>query len=52
METQERLMSERRDSRLPVQMQGRYRSGNGRVHDVQISNLSLTGCRMFQNTAG
>ncbi|MGD9473014.1 MAG: PilZ domain-containing protein [Novosphingobium sp.] len=43
------MMSERRDMRLPVKMQGRYRSGNGRVHDVQISNLSLTGCRMFQN---
>ena len=30
-------------------MHGRYRTGNGRVHDVQISNLSLTGCRMYQN---
>lgn len=30
-------------------MQGRYRTGNGRVHDVQISNLSRSGCRMWQN---
>ena len=42
-------MDERREIRLPVRMQGRYRSGNGRVHDVQVSNLSAAGCRMFQN---
>ncbi|MDD3797916.1 MAG: PilZ domain-containing protein [Novosphingobium sp.] len=42
-------MDQRRDPRLPVTMQGRYRPGNGRVHDVQISDLSLAGCRMYQN---
>ena len=42
-------MDYRYDSRLPVTMQGRYRSGNGRAHDVQISNLSRSGCRMWQN---
>ena len=43
------MMDHRYDPRLPVKMQGRYRSGNGRAHDVQISNLSRSGCRMWQN---
>ncbi|AZI36445.1 hypothetical protein NT2_12_00050 [Caenibius tardaugens NBRC 16725] len=42
-------MDQRYDPRLQVVMQGRYRSGNGRVHDVKISNLSRYGCRMWQN---
>ncbi len=42
-------MDNRDDSRLPVTVQGRYRSGNGRVHDVRISDLSRKGCRMWQN---
>ena len=42
-------MDNRHDRRIPVAIQGHYRSGNGRVYTVRISNLSRGGCRMKQN---
>ena len=42
-------MDNRHDRRMPVAIHGYYRSGTGRVHDVQITNLSRSGCRMQQN---
>lgn len=42
-------MDNRHDRRIPVLIHGYYRSGNGRVHAVRISNLSRSGCRMQQN---
>ena len=42
-------MDNRHDRRIPVTIQGYYRSGNGRVYTVRISNLSRGGCRMKQN---
>jgi hypothetical protein len=42
-------MTPRREQRIPVEILSRYRSGTGRAHIVQVSDLSLTGCRMHQN---
>lgn len=42
-------MSLRREDRIPVEILSRYRTGSGRVHTVQVSNLSRSGCLLHQN---
>lgn len=42
-------MSIRREDRIPVEILSRYRTGSGRVHMVQVSNLSRSGCLLHQN---
>lgn len=40
-------MDKRHDFRHTVQIQGRYRMGRGFARDVVVTDLSQTGCRMF-----
>ena len=40
-------METRHHSRYPVDIQGRYRIGNGIGKDVTVYDLSVRGCRMF-----
>lgn len=40
-------METRHHSRYPVDIQGRYRIGNGIWKDVTVNDLSIHGCRMF-----
>ena len=43
------LMQRRRESRIPVEILSRYRTGSGCAHSVQVSDLSRTGCMLIQN---
>lgn len=38
-----------REERIPVEILSQYRTGSGRAHIVQVSNLSRAGCLMHQN---
>lgn len=40
-------MESRREERHRVEIQGRYRTGNGMAKDVSVTDLSVHGCRMF-----
>jgi hypothetical protein len=37
----------RRNERHPVEIQGRYRTGSGQPRDVIVTDLSKSGCRIF-----
>lgn len=41
------MVEERREQRVPVNIQGRYRTGNGVVRDVTVLDLSSHGCKFF-----
>ena len=40
-------MLERKETRHPVDIEGRYRTGNGIAYDVIVNDLSQHGCRIF-----
>ena len=40
-------MESRHETRHPIEIQGRYRTGNGIARDVAITDLSTHGCRIF-----
>ena len=40
-------MAERIEPRHDVEIQGRYRTGNGIAYDVKVMELSRHGCRIF-----
>lgn len=42
-------MSISREQRIHVEILSRYRTGSGRMHMVQVSNLSRSGCLLHQN---
>jgi hypothetical protein len=44
-------MQRRQESRIPVEILSRYRTGSGCAHTVHVSNLSRTGCLLIQNYA-
>lgn len=41
------MTDKRENDRHLVQIQGRYRTGRGAARDVVVTDLSLTGCRIF-----
>jgi hypothetical protein len=41
------MVEERREPRTQVNIQGRYRTGNGIVRDVVVLDLSTHGCKFF-----
>lgn len=38
---------ERKENRYPVSVQGRYRTGSGVPKDVDVLDISESGCRFF-----
>ena len=40
-------MRTRRQTRHPVEIQGRYRTGRGLAKEVTVKDLTVHGCRMF-----
>ena len=42
-------MGDRREDRIPVEILSKFRTGSGRAHMVQVSNLSRSGCMLHQN---
>lgn len=41
------MEEERREPRIPVSIQGRYRTGSGLAKDVVVSDLSGSGCKFY-----
>ena len=42
-------MQRRCESRIPVEILSRYRTGSGCAHHVHVTDLSRTGCLLHQN---
>lgn len=40
-------MDSRNEIRHSIELQGRYRKGNGTVRDVVVNDLSQSGCKFF-----
>ncbi len=41
------MSEDRREPRIPVTLQGRYRTGNGTANDVVVQDISTTGCKFY-----